>query len=289
MASRNMQRITFQARDGHTFAGYRFDPPGSARAGVVIAPGMAILQSFYVSFAQYLAAHGFMVWTFDYRGTGESLAASMRGAKADLTDWYTRDYDAVINAAGDANPGVPLFVVGHSFGGQVVPLVPSCGRLAGVVNIAVGSGARRHTKPHIRRITPLMWHLMAPLLCPVFGYFPGARIGMVGNLPTGAMFQWRRWCLTPDYLLTGQPGAREAYAGATFPVLALIFSDDELLLEEGSRMMHAAYLNNPVDFRVLDPGTFGLKRIGHFGFFKPQHEMSLWPVAMQWMEERCAE
>ena len=102
------------------------------------------------------------------------------------------------------------------------------------------------------------------------------------------MFQWRRWCLTPDYILSGEPGAREAYASANFPVLGLMFADDELLLEEGSRMLHAAYTRRAADYRVIAPGDFGIRRIGHFGFFKPQSEATLWPLVTKWMDERSA-
>jgi predicted alpha/beta hydrolase len=280
----SMSRIALAARDGHPLVGYRFDPPALPKGSIVIAPAMAVPQSFYAPFARYLAAQGYAVWTFDYRGTGESRKGSMRGIKADLTDWIVLDYDAVVNAAADAYGDLPVFAVGHSFGGQSAPLLPSRARLAGLVNIAVGSGSLRHNTPRIRRTAPLMWHLMAPLLCPLFGYFPGALIGVIGDVPTGAMFQWRRWCLTPDYILSGEPGAREAYASAEFPVLALTFADDELLLEAGSIMLHAAYKMRRPDYRLIAPQQFGLTRIGHFGFFKPQSEATLWPMVTAWIE-----
>ncbi len=282
----NMKPIKHIARDGHEFVGYRFDPVNSPKASIVIAPAMAVPQSFYVPFARHLATEGYAVWTFDYRGTGESLRGSMRGVKADLTDWFLHDYDAVVNIAADAHADTPVFAVGHSFGGQSAPLLPSRRRLAGLINVSVGSGSGRHITPHLRRTAPLMWHVMAPLLCPLFGYFPGARIGVIGDIPAGAMFQWRRWCLTPDYILSGEPGAREAYASAEFPVLALTSSDDEMLLEAGSLMMHAAYTKRAPDYRLLDPAQFGLKRIGHFGFFKPQSEAALWPLVTKWIEEQ---
>ena len=284
-----MTRITFTARDGHPLTGYRFDPADTThppKACIVIAAAMAVPQSFYAPFARHLAAMGYAVWTFDYRGTGESLSGSMRGVKADLTDWFARDYDAVVNLAADAHAGTPVFAVGHSFGGQSAPLLPSRARLAGLINVSVGSGSMRHITPAIRHTAPLMWYLLAPLLCPLFGYFPGGRIGVIGNIPTGAMFQWRRWCLTPEYILSGEPGAREAYASAEFPVLALTFADDEMLIEDGSRMLHAAYTKRPPDYRLIAPVQFGLKRIGHFGFFKPQSEVALWPVVTQWIEQR---
>ena len=281
-----MKSIALTTNDGQTLAGYRFDPVEAPKASIVIAPAMAVPQSFYAPFATYLCSQGYAVWTFDYRGTGESLRGSMRGVKADLTDWVARDYDSVVNVAADARPDAPVIAVGHSFGGQCVPLLPSRARLAGLINIAVGSGSGRHNTPAIRHSAPFMWHVLAPLLCPLFGYFPGARLGVIGDIPTGAMFQWRRWCLTPDYILSGEPGARAAYASAEFPVLALTFADDELLLEDGSRMLHAAYSKRPADYRLIVPAEFGLKRIGHFGFFKPQSEAALWPMVTKWIEDR---
>ena len=282
-----MQRLIFAARDGHTLCAYRFDPDGPAKANVIIAAAMAVPQSFYAAFARYLATRGYTAWTFDYRGIGESLTGSLREVKADLSDWLIKDYDALLHKAGEESPQRPVFVVGHSFGGQVAPLLPSRERLSGLVNIAVGSGSMRHIRPRIRRSAPLMWHVLAPLFCPIFGYFPGARLGVIGDLPSGAMFQWRRWCLTPDYLLPGEPGAREAYASADYPVLALNFADDEMLLEDGSRLIHGAYRKRSVDYRLLEPAQYNLPRIGHFGFFKPQSEAALWPLGIEWLDREA--
>ena len=285
-------RITISARDGHPLVGYRFAQPNAVRppkAGVVIAAAMAVPQSFYAPFANYLAANGYAVWTFDYRGIGESRQGGMRGVKADLTDWITLDYDAVVNVAADAYRDTPVFALGHSLGGQCAPLLPSQARLAGLINVAVGSGARRHNTAVIRRTAPFLWYVLVPVLCPLFGYFPGARIGVIGDVPTGAMRQWRRWCLTPDYILSGEPGARRAYASADFPVLGLMFEDDELLLEDGALMLQAAYRKQRVEYRLIIPAQFGLKRIGHFGFFKSQCEAELWPLVTRWIEEKIAE
>jgi predicted alpha/beta hydrolase len=245
---------------------------------------MAVPQSFYAPFAIWLASQGYQVWTFDYRGTGASQPGSMRNAPGDLDDWCRKDYDAVLRTALAALPGEPLFAIGHSFGGQCAPLLPSRHLLAGLVNIAVGSGAMRHNTPAIRRTAPWLWYLLVPLLCPLFGYFPGARLGVIGDVPSAAMRQWRRWCLSPEYLLGAEPTARAAYASAPFPVLALTFADDELLLEAGSRMIHDAYPPAAVDYRLIQPAQFTMPRIGHSGFFRPMSEPTLWPLVTQWLQ-----
>lgn len=278
----------FNATDGHELAGYRFDPQGAVRAVVVIAPAMAIPQSFYAAFARWLAGQGYAVRTFDYRGTGESLRGPRRGAPGNLDDWRAKDYDAVLQQSQRENPNLSLFAIGHSFGGQCAPLLPSRELLSGLVNIAVGSGAMRHNTPAIRKTAPLLWYFLVPVLCPLLGYFPGGALGIIGDVPTGAMRQWRRWCLSPDYLLGAEPQARPAYATARFPVLALTFADDELLLEAGSLMVHAAYRDNEVDYRLVRPGDHDLPRIGHSGFFRPSAEAALWPLVAEWLETRSS-
>lgn len=281
-------RHTLAAHDGHALTAYCHEPAQPARAHLVIGPAMAVPQSFYADFAAFLAGQGYRVWTFDYRGMGESRHGPRRACSANITDWITQDYDAVLHHASAAQDGLPLFVLGHSLGGQTVPLLPSIDKVSGVINIAVGSGALRHNQPGVRRMAPLLWHVFTPLLCPVFGYFPGTRIGVVGDIPRRAMYQWRHWCLQPEYLLQGEPGARDAYARVRLPVLGLTFSDDELLLEAGSKMLHDAYRDAEVDYRVLSPGQFGLKRIGHFGFFRREQETVLWPLVSDWLGQRCA-
>lgn len=277
------KRHTIDASDAYPLTAYRHAAPGPARAVAVIAPGMAIRQAFYADFAAWLATQGFIVWTFDYRGMAESAKGSMRRCQIDVSGWVERDYDAVVRHAVTDGSGLPLYVIGHSLGGQVAPTLPSVSSIAGLVNIAVASGSVRHNQPRQRAGARLLWHVLVPLLCPLFGYFPGKRLGIVGNLPNGVMRQWRRWCLSPDYMLSSEPGAREAYARATYPVMALMFQDDELLLPEGSGLIHGAYKSTRVDYRELHPRQFGLKRIGHFGFFRSEHKAALWPLVSDWL------
>jgi predicted alpha/beta hydrolase len=282
--------VPIATRDGPIVAATRFEVAGDGppRARVVIAPAMAVTQGFYQALARWLAARGIEAWTFDYRGTGASWPGSMRGAPGTLGDWCRQDYDAVLRHVAALQPERALLALGHSFGGQCAPLLPARDLLAGLVNIAVGSGAMRHNTPAIRRKAPLLWYLLVPLLCPLFGYFPGARLGIIGDVPSGAMRQWRRWCLSPDYLLGAEPGARAAYASAAFPVLALSFADDELLLAAGSEMIHGAYARGRVDYTLVAPEDAGLARVGHFGFFRPGAEGVLWPRVLAWIEARAA-
>ena len=75
-----------------------------------------------------------------------------------------------------------------------------------------------------------------PIALRVAGYFPGKRLRKVGNLPSGVMAQWRRWCLSREYVV-GAEGehVRKAYASVRVPMLSLSFTDDEMMSARGIR------------------------------------------------------
>ena len=90
-------------------------------------------------------------------------------------------------------------MVGHSLGAQLPGLLRHRDRIAGLVSVAAGSGYWRDNAPQLKRIVLYFWHVLVPLGVAVAGYFPGKRIGKVGDLPRGVVLQWRRWCLHPRY------------------------------------------------------------------------------------------
>ena len=273
------QSVTFTADGGAvTLSGRYQAPQGEVKAVVLIAGAMGVKLSYYAEFARWLAAQGYAALTFDYRGMGESLPAgrSLRGFRADLFDW-SRDIDAAIDALLERHPDASLFVVGHSLGAQLPGLLRHRDRIAGLVSVAAGSGYWRDNAPQLKRIVLYFWHVLVPVAVAVAGYFPGKRIGKVGDLPRGVVMQWRRWCMHPRYHVGAEGEAvRRQFAGARFPVVALSITDDELMTERGTRVLIDCYENAPRELQRIAPADVGAQRIGHFGFFRPQFERTLW-------------
>ena len=121
------------------------------------------------------------------------------------------------------------------------------------------------------------WHLLVPLATALCGYFPGARLRKVGDLPKGVVLQWRRWCLNPRYHV-GAEGAsvRDRFASVRVPLVALSITDDELMTERGTRVLVDCYPNAPRRIERIAPADVQAPRIGHFGFFRHQFQSSLW-------------
>lgn len=269
------------------------DPAGAGNAAglkgaVLIGGAMGVRQDYYAAYARWLAAQGFAVMTFDYRGMGDSRTAaqakSLRGLDADLFAW-ARDYDTAIDALRARAPSVPLYLIGHSLGAQLPGLLRNRDRIDGLLSVAAGSGYWRDNAPQLKRVVLYFWHVLVPVATALFGYFPGKRIGKVGDLPRGVILQWRRWCMDPHYVVGAEgDSVRARYAQVRFPVVALRITDDELMTERGTRVLMDSYANAPRRVECIAPADVAAARIGHFGFFRDRFESTLWQRSVALLE-----
>lgn len=275
--------LTFKTDDGFELHGHCYGDADRAKAGLLIAPAMGVEQRYYAEFAQWMASQGYLVLSFDYRGMGASrpqaLNASLRGMEADIHTWAELDAAAALDhlsrRLGDQRP---IHWLGHSLGGQILGMVPNRARVSRAITVGCGSGYWRENSVPLRRYVWWIWYVLVPLALPLFGYFPGRKLGKVGDLPRGVMAQWRRWCIHRDYMM-GEGGAalREQYAALSVPMLSLSFTDDEFMSKQNTESMHSFYSGAQVELRRIVPKDIGERRIGHFGFFRSRFQTSLWP------------
>ena len=89
------------------------------RAVLVIHHGLKSHSAHYAELAGRLVARGFAVHAYDMRGHGRS--AGQRATLGDFAD-LTADLDLFLRRVRRAEPGLPVFLAGHSVGGAVVTL-----------------------------------------------------------------------------------------------------------------------------------------------------------------------
>ena len=95
--------------------------------------------------------------------------------------------------------------------------------------------------------------------------------------------QWARWCRTRGYLLGDDGSRRPGYERIRAPILAYSFTDDGFAPRETVAAWLGFFPHAQVTHRHLAPADAGVKAVGHFGFFRPLAEQTLWPQVAQWL------
>lgn len=91
-----------------------WQPSGAPRAVVAICPGFNSHGGYYLWVAEQLAASGFAVYAIDLRGRGKSDGERFY---VDRVGEYEDDLAELIRLAKSRQPGLPIFLLGHSAGG----------------------------------------------------------------------------------------------------------------------------------------------------------------------------
>ena len=285
--------ITIPAVDGYSLAATLFLPRGAKRHAVLISSGTATPRKIYRGFASYLAHCGCAVLTYDYRGIGGSRPwaaegynrpKSLAGFKADMADWAMLDIAAAVTWMRERYHNMPLGYVGHSFGGQVLGLLPNNTEVSRALLVAAQAGYwKLMTSPERYRVFALL-NLFGTPLTRVLGYAPGWA-GIGEDLPKGAFLQWVKWINSPRYLfddnsLTGLSNFAN-YKGA---LRALHLSDDPWATRPAIELLCKGYSSATSEIITVAPADVGVAKIGHFGFFRPDHRDTLWRGAAEWLQ-----
>ena len=110
---------TIEGTDGLELFVRSWRPATQARALLVIVPGFNAHSGYYEWVAAQLTAKGYAVYSGDLRGRGRSDGE--RFYVQHMTD-YVRDVEKVVALGQSREPGLPLYVLGHSAGGVVACL-----------------------------------------------------------------------------------------------------------------------------------------------------------------------
>jgi predicted alpha/beta hydrolase len=244
----------------------------------VVAGATAVPQGFYRRFAEHAARRGFDVLTLDYRGIGQSAPPTLKGFRMNYLDWGRLDLAAAVEAM--RLQGMPLYLVGHSYGGHALGLLPDPGAVHGAYTFATGAGWHGWMPPLERLRVLFMWRVLGPVWTRMHGYLPWSRLGMGEDLPIDVYRQWRHWCRFPRYFFDDPEMAAttERFGDVRFPIVAVNALDDAWAPPASRDAFMAGYRNAEVNNVTLDTR---LGAIGHMGYFRAKAQ-PLWNDALDW-------
>lgn len=256
----------------------------NAKAIMVIAGATGVPQGFYRRFAEATVKQGFCALTFDYRGIGKSKNAPLKGFDMDYLDWAQKDLAAVLQHANSF--GLPVFIIGHSYGGHAIGLLPELSNIKGAWTFGTGAGWHGWMPKSEQWRVKFMWNFLGPVFTRIFGYLAWSRLGMGEDLPLGVYKQWKRWCAFPNYFFDDpkMKGISDKFDRVEFPVVAVNSVDDDWATPASRDAFMNNYRNAQLKLKTIEPDVKKQRAIGHMGYFK-SHSEELWQSVFDWVEQ----
>lgn len=271
--------IQFITEDKATLNGQIIE--AQAPKGIVLVnPGTATKTSFYVPFAEFLAENGYHVFLWNYRGFCESRPASLVRSDISFSDIGQWDIPAAISKAKELYPGLPLYCVGHSAGGQQIGFAHNCNELDGMVALAVSTGYFGNMPMTYRIKAHLFFKVIAPVSSVLFGYVKAEKLNLMEDVPPKLAKEWGQWCANKEFFFAPKFAKKKPhlknYRKLDFPVHVYTADDDEISTAKNvASLWGKIETHEPVKFTFYTAANMPKKAVGHFGYFRRANQ-SIW-------------
>lgn len=288
-----MDAVQFPATDGHPLHGHWFVPQRRlAHAVAVMAPATGVPQRYYHAFARWLAARGYAVLCFDYRGMGKYRG---HGGRSGMREWVRHDLSGALACAkaraAERVQDLPLLWVGHSLGGNGLPMVQGLEHITAAITLGSQFGYwKLWPRGWHRQVTRTFFGHWVPLCVRLTGKLPGWALGGGEALPAAAAMDWSRWGMSPGYFRDDR-ACDGWYQPEQFQGHMQLWSieDDKTFGPVDAVDALAACFDRSagqVERLHLHPRTVGRKSIGHFGVFQRVAEAKIWPLVLESIESK---
>ncbi|RDV26693.1 alpha/beta fold hydrolase [Alteromonas aestuariivivens] len=281
--------LTIHCADQTLLAATLYAAKHAPAGGVLIGPATGVKRQFYHHFARYLSSQGFTVLTYDNRGIGDSLHGSVSDCMADLVQWGSLDMPAALSALRQHVADAPLYLLGHSAGGQLAGLMPNVQQFNAIFNFGSSSGQLDNMAMPYRLKAHFFMNLFIPLSNLLVGHTHAQWLNMGEPLPKRVASQWRRWCNGQGYAVTGfgKEIAQHWYEDVRAPIHWVLASDDDIANYTNVHNMASVFRHADNSFEVLHPEANNLREIGHMKFFSRRCS-ALWPMVSEFFRRHAS-
>jgi acylglycerol lipase len=265
---------TMKAKDGIEIF-VKQNPVDQPRAVVVIVHGICEHLGRYAYTASRFNEWGYSVYRFDNRGHGRS------GGERGFVEGYERfleDTDLVVQAARQENPGLPIFLLGHSMGGfiSVAYGIKYPDRLSGLIH----SGAAVMILPAVKDLGDFDYN--AQPLMPI----PNSLSNLICHDPAVVkaydddplVLKEFTMKLMGEIFIRGVNWVLENIGDYRYPCLILHGGDDQIVPAEASRNLYDQIASTDKQLKIYE-GLY------HEILNEPEKETVLADIH-QWIEAR---
>lgn len=283
-----MQTHTIQKPNGKSITATAFTPSVPIGRTMLISVATGMKQSFYYKFAEYCAKeHGYHVYTYDYSDIGLSRTKHLRGSETSYTTWGREDYPIMVRFVQEQHPAQPIYLIGHSFGGNCLGMSEVTNELAAIVTVASQQGFWRNMNPGHRYLVWFIFAVSMPILTKFFGYFPSKTHGLGEDLPKQVLLDWSKVLLNKEGVTLLASKESSWFERITRPMLMLSLDDDTYAPKQTVDNLASIYaVSAPVERKNIVPKDVQASSIGHLNFFRSQFQETLWQIPLQFFEQQ---
>ena len=275
--------LNITSADQHQFSAGIFRSDDERAPVLIFNSALGTPSKVYRGIASAFAEHGITVCTPDWRGIASSSVRASRRCDFGYRHLLELDAPALIDAVQTHFPGAPIWLGGHSLGGQLAALTAATNTNAvcGLVPIASGSVFLpcfpKKSQQQIRFLGTII-----KLAGPVLGYFPGQRMGFGGREANGVMRDWFQVAGSGRYQPVGSETDYEAaLASLRIPVLSVNFEHDSFAPAAAANYLMAKLSGcAPEKWQWTEDDTAGIK-LDHYSWLK--HPAIVVPRVASWL------
>lgn len=258
-----------RSADGHRVQAHVQAPAGFSGGSVLLlTPAMGVESRYYRALIAALSALGHAVVAPGLRGGEGSSVTVGPGRDFGYRELLQQDWPAYVAFARARFGDGPLFLVGHSLGGQLNCLHQARAtgeqRARAMVMLACCSAHHAGYAPS-RKGLVLAGTQLAAAIAVALGHYPGHRLGFGGRQPTSIMRDWAREARLGRYVIEDDPmDYRALLAALDTPALSISFEGDSYAPPRAVDALCARLAPGSVDRVHLDGAEIGVATPGHF-------------------------
>jgi predicted alpha/beta hydrolase len=281
-----MKTLSIETSDGYKIAATSFGENNATNKIIVISSAIGVKQSFYSKYATYLANKEYLVFTYDYRGIGESKPEKMKDFEAHFIDWADKDFMGLTQYLEEFYPNHQKYLIGHSIGGIMIGLTRAYKAYDKIVTIGSQYGYIKNFHQKDKPKVNFFFRIAIPILSSFYGFFPSQKVGMGEPIPLGIASDWRKLILKEKSILGYADETQNLYDDITKPILIISLDDDYMATPKSVDLFAELVLKNAKKKRLnIIPKEYGLTEIGHLDFFREKHKEQLWNIPLDYIEE----
>ncbi|TQV73727.1 alpha/beta fold hydrolase [Aliikangiella marina] len=277
-------RVT--AKDGVSAEILLSEVESSQQPIVICLPAMGVSARNYRKLAEALVSEGLACGLFEIRGLGSSSVRASRAIDYGYHEILNLDLPATIEFVKQLHPSNPIYLVGHSIGGQfgLLYMAENQHQISGLVGVATGL-------PHYKRwpfpksVGLWVGAKLVRIIANIVGYYPGKKLGFAGRESKQVMSDWSYSVVKGDYRIAGQPHQINLIKN-NHQSAALILTIEKDWMAPPHSAKHLGDKLSPakVDYHHLNERDFNDDSLGHFNWM--QEPQPIAKKVAEWIKDR---